>query len=76
MTASAVEHIDSVHRYMLVIKESVNSPNSQTNTLLQAVAAADVIYMAVGVKTKEYGVGKGKAPDLSAWEHNARKLAP
>jgi len=32
--------------------------------------------MAVGVKTKEFGVGKGKAPDLSAWEENARKLAP
>ena len=32
--------------------------------------------MAVGVQTKQYGVGKGRAPDLSAWEQNARQLAP
>ena len=37
---------------------------------------ADVVYMAVGIQTKQFGLGAGKAADLTAWEHNARRLAP
>jgi len=32
--------------------------------------------MAVGIQTKQFGLGKGSAPDLTAWEHNARRVAP
>jgi len=35
-----------------------------------------VVFMAVGVVNKSFGLGKGRAPDLSAWEDNARRVAP
>jgi len=40
------------------------------------VSSADIVFMAVGVKNKEYGIGKDKALDLSSWEENARRVAP
>jgi len=44
--------------------------------LAEVMVDADVIYMAVGVETKQFGIGKGYAPDLSSWEANARRIAP
>jgi len=40
-----------------------------------ALEDVDMVFMAVGVKNKAFGLGKGRAPDLSAWEDNARRVA-
>ena len=40
-----------------------------------AIAAADIIFVAVNTPTKTRGVGAGKAADLTYWEGAARMIA-
>lgn len=58
------------------IVKSCRGRNLHFVTDLEAtVAACDTLFICVNTPTKTFGVGKGKAADLTAWELAARSVA-